>query len=222
MRSDDQVVQVKVIFEDNHLLVIEKPVNVPMQADSSKDEDLLTMAKAYIKKKYDKPGEVYLVLVHRLDRPVGGVCVFARTSKAAARLSKQIADHEFQKTYLAVVQDHGLSEHGHFEDLLYKDPKTNMVKVDPRGKKASLDYIVLKRKDDLALVEVDLHTGRSHQIRVQFSSRNHPLWGDQRYNKKAIKGQQIALWSHRICFKHPISKEELTFTSEIDRYPFNI
>ncbi|MBR6724656.1 MAG: RNA pseudouridine synthase, partial [Erysipelotrichaceae bacterium] len=98
----------KVIFEDNHLLVIEKPVNVPMQADSSKDEDLLTMAKAYIKKKYDKPGEVYLGLVHRLDRPVGGVCVFARTSKAAARLSKQIADHEFQKTYLAVVQDHGL------------------------------------------------------------------------------------------------------------------
>lgn len=212
----------KVIFEDNHLLVIEKPVNVPMQADSSKDEDLLTMAKAYIKKKYDKPGEVYLGLVHRLDRPVGGVCVFARTSKAAARLSKQIADHEFQKTYLAVVQDHGLSERGHFEDLLYKDPKTNMVKVDPRGKKASLDYKVLKRKDDLALVEVDLHTGRSHQIRVQFSSRNHPLWSDQRYNKKAIKGQQIALWSHRICFKHPISKEELTFTSEIDRYPFNI
>ena len=151
MRSDDQVVQVKVIFEDNHLLVIEKPVNVPMQADSSKDEDLLTMAKAYIKEKYDKPGEVYLGLVHRLDRPVGGVCVFARTSKAAARLSKQIADHEFQKTYLAVVQDHGLSEHGHFEDLLYKDPKTNMVKVDPRGKKASLDYKVLKRKDDLAL-----------------------------------------------------------------------
>ncbi|MBQ2584103.1 MAG: RluA family pseudouridine synthase, partial [Erysipelotrichaceae bacterium] len=202
----------KVIFEDNHLLVIEKPVNVPMQADSSKDEDLLTMAKAYIKKKYDKPGEVYLGLVHRLDRPVGGVCVFARTSKAAARLSKQIADHEFQKTYLAVVQDHGLSECGHFEDLLYKDPKTNMVKVDPRGKKASLDYKVLKRKDDLALVEVDLHTGRSHQIRVQHAHAGYPLWGDARYGG-GRPGQQIGLWAYELGFEHPVKREPLRFTS---------
>ena len=185
----------KVIFEDNHLLVVEKPANVPMQEDSSKDEDLLSIAKAYIKEKYNKPGEVYLGLLHRLDRPVGGVCVFARTSKAAARMSKQIGEHSFKKEYLAVVCDNGLKDSGHFEDKLLKDHRTNTVKVDPKGKQASLDYEVLKRKDNLALVRVYLHTGRSHQIRVQFSSRNHPLWGDQRYNKKAIAGQQIALRS---------------------------
>ena len=212
----------KVLYEDNHLLVVEKPVNVPMQEDSSKDEDLLTMAKKYIKEKYQKPGDVYLGLLHRLDRPVGGVCVFARTSKAASRVSKQIAEHSFQKEYLAVVEDHGLKDQGHFEDRLLKDPKTNMVKVDPRGKDASLDYEVLKRKDGLALVRIRLHTGRSHQIRVQFSSRSHPLWGDQRYNKKAVKGQQIALWSNRIEFDHPTTGERLSFESKPHGYPFNI
>ena len=222
MRTDHKVVQVKILFEDNHLLVVEKPANIPMQEDSSKDEDLLSMAKAYIKKKYDKPGEVYLGLVHRLDRPVGGVCVFARTSKAASRLSRMIQEHHFEKQYLAIVEDHGLPEEGHLEDFLLKDSKTNTVKVDPRGKKAILDYRVLKRKDDLALLEVDLKTGRSHQIRVQFSSRNHPLWGDQRYNPHAIKGQQIALWSHKIAFEHPVTKEKLEFTSSPDRYPFDL
>lgn len=212
----------KVLYEDNHLLVVEKPVNVPMQEDSSKDEDLLTMAKKYIKEKYQKPGDVYLGLLHRLDRPVGGVCVFARTSKAASRVSKQIAEHSFQKEYLAVVEDHGLKDQGHFEDRLLKDPKTNMVKIDPRGKDASLDYEVLKRKDGLALVRIRLHTGRSHQIRVQFSSRSHPLWGDQRYNKKAVKGQQIALWSNRIEFDHPTTGERLSFESKPHGYPFNI
>ena len=136
----------KVIYEDNHLLVVEKPVNIPMQQDESKDEDLLNIAKQYIKEKYLKPGEVYLGLVHRLDRPVGGVCVFARTSKAASRLSDQIRDHSFKKEYLAVVYDNGLKEHGTFEDHLLKDSRTNMVKVDPRGKYASLDYENIKRK----------------------------------------------------------------------------
>ena len=212
----------KVLYEDNHLLVVEKPVNIPMQEDSSKDEDLLSMAKAYIKKKYEKPGEVYLGLVHRLDRPVGGVCVFARTSKAASRLSSQIRDHRFRKQYLAVVEGSGIQDKGHFEDFLLKDPKTNTVRVDPKGKKAVLDYQVLKRKDDLALVRVDLLTGRSHQIRVQFSSRSHPLWGDQRYNPQAVKGQQIALWSYAIELEHPVSKEEMRFESEPSGYPFSI
>ena len=212
----------KVIYEDNHLLVIEKPVNIPMQEDASKDEDLLTMAKAYIKEKYSKPGDVYLGLVHRLDRPVGGVCVFARTSKAAGRLSRQIQDHTFRKQYLAVVEDNGLKDSGHFEDFLLKDEKTNTVRVDPKGKKAILDYEVLKRKDGLALVAVDLLTGRSHQIRVQFSSRNHPLWGDQRYNPNAKKGQQIALWSHRITFEHPVSRQLLSFESQPSGYPFDL
>lgn len=222
MWSDYKVVQVKIIYEDNHLLVVEKPVNIPMQLDSSNDEDLLNVCKQYLKEKYNKPGEVYLGLVHRLDRPVGGVCVFARTSKAASRLSKQIQNHEFKKQYLAVVEDNNLKDKGTFEDNLLKDHKANMVKVDPKGKPSSLDYEVLKRKDNLALVKINLHTGRSHQIRVQFSSRNHPLWGDQRYNKKAVVGQQIALWSYSIELMHPTRNEKMIFTSEIDRYPFNI
>ena len=212
----------KVIFEDNHLLVVEKPENIPMQEDSSKDDDLLSLCKAYLKEKYNKPGNVYLGLVHRLDRPVGGVCVFAKTSKAASRLSSMINSHSFKKEYLAVVEDNGLKDRDILIDNLLKDEKTNMVKVDPRGKKAELAYEVIKRKDNLALVHVYLKTGRSHQIRVQFSSRNHPLWGDQRYNKNAKVGEQIALHACKLTFPHPVTKEEVTFTSEINRFPFNI
>ena len=210
-----------IIYEDNHLLVVDKPINIPMQEDNSKDEDLLTMAKEYLKDKYNKPGNVYLGLVHRLDRPVSGVCVFARTSKAAGRLSKQVQDHTFKKQYLAVVEDNGLADKGHFEDYLLKDTKTNTVVVNKNGKLAILDYEVLNRKNNLALVKVFLKTGRSHQIRVQFSSRNHALWGDQRYNKSAIVGQQIALHSQSISFNHPISNELLTFTSNPNRKPFD-
>ena len=212
----------KVIFEDNHLLVVEKPENVPMQEDSSKDADLLSLCKEYLKVKYNKPGNVYLGLVHRLDRPVGGVCVFAKTSKAASRLSAMINTHAFKKEYLAVVYDNGLKDKDILEDNLLKDEKTNMVKVDVRGKKASLAYEVVSRKDNLALVHVYLHTGRPHQIRVQFQSRNHPLWGDQRYNKKAEVGQQIALHSYKLSFPHPVTKEIMSFESPINRYPFNI
>ena len=214
---------INVIYEDNHLLVIEKPVNIPMQADSSRDKDLLNMVKDYIKVKYNKPGEAYVGLVHRLDRPVGGICVFAKTSKAASRLSKQISEHSFKKEYYAVVSDNGLKDAGTFEDKLLKNTKTNMVTVDPKGKKALLDYEVIKRKNNLALVHVFLHTGRSHQIRVRFSSRNHALYGDQRYNKTAKVGEQIALWSYSIRFTHPTTKEELCFKLEPkDIYPFNI
>ncbi|MBP5279434.1 MAG: RluA family pseudouridine synthase [Erysipelotrichaceae bacterium] len=209
----------KVIYEDNHILVVDKPINVPMQEDSSKDEDLLSMAKAYIKEKYHKPGNVYLGLLHRLDRPVSGVCVFARTSKAAGRISKQINDHRFKKEYIAAVEDNGLKQQDHYEDYLLKDTKTNMVRVDPKGKLAILDYEVIERKDNLAIVRIMLKTGRSHQIRVQFASRNHPLWGDQRYNKKAIPSQQIALHASKIEFYHPVSNELMTFTSKPDRYP---
>lgn len=212
----------RIIYEDNHLLVVEKPINIPMQADDSKDKDLLTMAKEYLKVRYQKPGNVYLGLVHRLDRPVSGVCVFAKTSKAAERLSSQIAKREFQKTYLAVVNDNKLPDSGTFLDKLLKNRRTNTVSVHPDGKEASLDYRVLKRKDNLALVEIHLHTGRSHQIRVQFASRNHALYGDQRYNPQAQSGQQIALHAFKLTFKHPVTKEEMTFSAEVERYPFKI
>ena len=212
----------KIIYEDNHLLVVDKPINVPMQLDNSKDEDMLTSLKKYLKEKYNKPGNVYLGLVHRLDRPVSGVCVFARTSKAASRLSKQISEHSFSKQYLAIVEDNGLKDSDTFEDYLLKDPKTNMSKVDKNGKYAKLSYQVLSRKNNLAKVLINLETGRSHQIRVQFSSRNHALWGDQKYNKNAIPNKQIALHSYSISFKHPITNEELTFKSEPNREPFNL
>ena len=210
-----------IIYEDNHLLVVDKPINIPMQLDSSNDIDLLSLCKKYLKEKYNKPGNVYLGLVHRLDRPVSGVCVFAKTSKAAARLSKQISDHTFKKEYLAVVEDNNLKQCGHFEDYLLKDSKTNTVKIDKNGKLAILDYELIKRKNNLALVQIQLQTGRSHQIRVQFSSRNHSLYGDQRYNKNAKVGQQIALHAYKITFKHPITNEVVEFTSNVNRIPFS-
>ena len=216
------MIDLKVYYEDNHLLVVEKPENMPTCLDESNDYDLLSLCKDYLKEKYNKLGNVYLGLVHRLDRPVGGIMVFAKTSKAASRLSKAINDKKFQKEYLAVVEDNNLPEKDILIDNLLKDEKTNMVKVDRRGKKSELAYKVLKRKDGLALVHIYLKTGRSHQIRVQFSSRNHALWGDQRYNKKAIKGQQIALHSYSISFPHPVTKEILNFKSPITRYPFDI
>lgn len=212
----------EVLYEDNHLLVVNKPINIPMCEDSSKDLDLLTMSKEYLKEKYNKPGNVYLGLVHRLDRPVSGVCVFAKTSKAASRLSKEVSEHSFKKTYLAVVNDNGLKDKDTFKDKLLKDTSKNIVRVDDKGKDASLDYEVLNRKDNLALVKINLHTGRSHQIRVQFSSRNHALWGDQKYNKEAKVGEQIALHAYKLEFIHPVSKEVLTFKCEPTRYPFDI
>lgn len=212
---------INIVYEDNHLLVVEKPVNIPVQADSSKDKDLLTLLKEYIKEKYNKPGNVYLGLVHRLDRPVGGLMVFAKTSKAAARLSKQVQDKTIQKTYVAVLEGKP-KQKGTLKDKLEKDPKTNTTKVSENGKEAILNYEVINTKDNLSLVEINLITGRSHQIRVQFSSRDFPLYGDQKYNKNPKK-DQIALFAKKLEFIHPTTKEKLTFELPLpNRYPFNI
>lgn len=214
---------IKIIYEDNHLLVVEKPINIPVQEDDSKDLDLLTILKEDIKKRYNKPGNVYLGLVHRLDRPVGGVMVFAKTSKAASRLSENIRTHNFKKEYLAVV--HGLVNpiKGTMKDNLLKDEKTNMVNVDEKGKEAILNYEVIASFDNMSLVKIDLKTGRSHQIRVQFSSRGYPLYGDQRYNKDSKVGEQIALFARMIEFYHPVTKELMHFELEIPKsFPWNI
>ncbi len=205
---------IKIIYEDNHLLVVEKPINIPVMEDSSHDKDLLTLLKEDIKVRYSKPGEVYLGLVHRLDRPVGGVMVFAKTSKAASRLSQQISKHEVSKEYHAVV----LGQCKHEDTLidnLYKDKKTNTVFVSNHrnSKHSELSYTTIKTIENYNLVKVKLVTGRSHQIRVQFSSRGLPLWGDQRYNKTAKIGQQIALWATSLTITHPTLKSEMTFTS---------
>ena len=216
---------IDIIFEDNHLLVVEKPANIPVQEDNSKDRDMLNLLKAYLKEKYNKPGNVYLGLVHRLDRPVGGVMVFAKTSKAANRLSKQIQNNEWNKTYYTIVEGKMEPAHGTLIDYLKKDSKTNTVTVtdDKNGKYAELDYQVFGYKDSLSLLKIKLKTGRSHQIRVQLSSRGFPIWGDQRYNKNSKPGQQIALWSQQLSFDHPISKKNVSFTSELpNSHPWNL
>ena len=185
---------VKILYEDNHLLVVVKPANMPVCEDSSGDLDLLSYLKNYLKEKYNKPGNVYLGLIHRLDRPVGGVMVFAKTSKCASRLSEQVRTGKVNTKYYAVVCGN-LSGSGVFNDRLLKDSKTNMVYVDACGKDSSLEYKVISSVSGYSLVDINLITGRSHQIRVQFSSRGYPLFGDQRYNGNARIGEQIALFS---------------------------
>ncbi|MFL8712640.1 RluA family pseudouridine synthase [Clostridioides sp. GD02377] len=219
---------IRVIYEDNHLLVVEKPVNILSQGDDTNDKDMVNLLKDYVKKKYNKPGNVYIGLIHRLDRPVGGVMVFAKTSKAASRLSEQVRNKTFNKTYLAIIHGNMKSDKDTLKDFLYKNKKTNMVTVVKKNhkdaKEAELDYKILNFKENLSLVQVNLKTGRSHQIRVQFSSRKHPLYGDQRYGKEINKvGQQIALWSNKIELYHPTTKEKMEFTCNTpDKYPWNI
>ena len=205
---------IRVLYEDNHLLVVEKPANVPVQADASGDEDLLTACKRYIKERYQKPGEVYLGLIHRLDRPVGGVMVFARTSKAAARLTEQFSAHKAQKRYAAIVEGSAPGE-GRLTDWLLKNESTNTTAVvkegTPGAKQARLSYRTLARANGLSLLDINLQTGRPHQIRVQFSHASLPIKGDQRYNPSARVGDQIRLWAYALTIAHPTLKEPMAF-----------
>ena len=214
--------KINIIYEDNHLLVVEKPINIPVQEDNSKDEDLLTILKKYLKEKYNKPGNVYLGLVHRLDRPVGGIMVFAKTSKCASRLSEQIRTNQFNKIYNAVCIGK-INESGRLVDYLLKDTKNNIVKVNKNGKLAVLNYKRLDYKNNMSLIEIKLETGRSHQIRVQLSHNGNPLYGDQKYNKNAKIHEQLALFAKKLEFYHPITHELLTFELDLpNREPFNI
>ena len=211
---------IKVLYEDNHLIAVLKPINVPTQKDSSNDIDMVSLVKDYLKKKYNKPGNVYLGLLHRLDRPVSGVLLFAKTSKAAERMTKEIKNHNVRKTYYAVVEGK-VDKKGTFIDKLLKDEKTNFVRVSDKGKEAKLEYELICYKNNYSLVKINLITGRSHQIRVQFSSRGYPLYGDQRYNKK--DKNQIALFSPSIEFTHPVTKEHLTISYNLpNRFPFTL
>ena len=211
---------IKVLYEDNHLIGVLKDVNIPTQKDSSNDVDMVTIVKDYIKEKYNKPGNVYLGLLHRLDRPVSGVMVFAKTSKAAERMTKMIKNHEVNKTYYAVLEGK-IDSKGRLIDKLLKDERTNTVRVSKDGKEAILDYERVDYKDNYSLVKINLITGRSHQIRVQFSSRGYPLYGDQRYNKQDKK--QIALFCSSMSFIHPVTKEKIEIKDNLpNRYPFNI
>ena len=205
-----------VIYEDNHIIVVEKPVNIPSQGDKTGDIDMLTIVKQYIKEKYNKPGEVYLGLVHRLDRPVGGVMVFARTSKAAARLSEQVRLKEFKKKYLVIADGKFEKEKEILEDYLLKNEKLNTSRVVKEGTKnsklAKLDYEVLKYNEEinLSVLKVNLYTGRHHQIRVQLANAGHSICGDQKYGTRG-RGKQICLWAYELTIYHPITKEEMNF-----------
>lgn len=202
-----------ILWEDNHLLCVEKPINVPVQADSSQDEDLLNRCKAYIAEKYQKPGAVYLGLVHRLDRPVGGAMVFARTSKAAQRLAQSMKKGTWHKTYLAVVSG-SAPRQGTLEDWLLKDETTRISRAVPEGtegaKYAKLRFTRLCEAEGFSLLSVELFTGRHHQIRVQLSHAGFPIWGDQRYHPGAKPGQQIALWALWLAFPHPTAGKEVS------------
>lgn len=214
----EENIKLKILYEDNHIIVVEKPVNIPSQGDKTGDIDMLTIIKRYLKEKYNKPGNVYLGLVHRLDRPVGGVMVFAKTSKAAARLSEQVRNKDFRKRYLVIVNGKFDERKGTLQDYLLKNEKNNMSKVVKEGTKnaklAILDYEVIKYDPELNLsvLKIDLHTGRHHQIRVQLSSRGHNIYGDQKYGGRG-HGKQICLWAYQLTLFHPITKEEMTFTS---------
>lgn len=203
-----------ILYEDNHVIVVLKPQNVPSQADESGDKDMLTMVKEYIKEKYNKPGNVYVGLVHRLDRPTGGVMVFAKTSKAAARLTEQFKNKEAEKTYFAVVCGTLKTKQTKLVNYLLKDEKNNIVKVVPMAttgaKRAELDYTVLEEKDVFSLLKVKLKTGRGHQIRVQLSTIGNPIYGDQKYGKDMPKAN-LNLFAVELKFKHPTTGDTMVF-----------
>lgn len=216
-----------ILYEDNHLLVVHKFRNIPTCEDESHDKDLLTLLKEYLKVKYQKKGNVYLGLVHRIDRPTEGILVFAKTSKSAKRLSEQIKNNTIKKTYYAVVTGKLKKKEDTFTDYLIKDKLTNtsFPTNSSLGKLAILDYKLICQKDNLNLVKINLHTGRHHQIRVQFAIRGNPLYGDHRYNinVKRKDKSDLALIAKKLSFYHPTKKELLTFEIDLPKkYPWNI
>ena len=221
MEDGKAVNKLRVLYEDNHVIVVVKEKNVLSQADNTHDIDMLTIIKKYLKEKYNKPGNVYLGLVHRLDRPVSGIMVFAKTSKAASRLSDQVRKKEIKKTYMAVVKGIIKKDEVTFVDYLLKlDNGNTIVTTKDNGKESVLTYKVLKRnyEKNETLVSIDLKTGRHHQIRVQFASRGYPLCGDQRYGKS--DKTQIALCAYKLEFIHPTTKQLMKFEIEkpLDTY----
>lgn len=204
-----------ILHEDNHIIVVLKPQNIPSCEDESKDKDMLTIIKEYIKEKYNKQGNVYLGLVHRLDRPTGGVMVFAKSSKAASRLSEQLRSGDFEKRYFAVLMGVPKEEKATLTHYMKKSVVNNVVYICPPtvagAKFAELEYKVLEKKEDLSLVDVRLHTGRSHQIRVQMNAIGTPVYGDMRYGGEKAKKGYLALWAYYLSFSHPVSKERMVF-----------
>lgn len=204
-----------VLYEDNQIIVVIKPQNVPTQSDASGDEDMLSLVKAYVKEKYQKTGDAFIGLVHRLDRPTGGIMVFARNSKAAKRLCEQFQTHDVKKVYYAVTEGVVKIKSQTLTNYLKKDEKENIVKIVPMSekgaKKAELEYTYLEDNGKQSLLEVVIKTGRSHQIRLQLSNIGYPLVGDVKYGKQKGQTQKLGLWAGKLSFKHPTTKENLVF-----------
>ncbi len=207
----------EILYEDNHLIVVNKPQGVPSQPDETGDEDMLSMVKKYIKEKYNKPGEAFVGLVHRLDRPTGGAMVFAKTSKCASRLAEQMKNGDFDKTYFAVVCGKPRESKGKIVSYLKKDEKTNTAVIVPMSesgaKRAELDYEVLEynAKTNHSLVKIKLYSGRGHQIRVQMKSIKCPVYGDQKYGGENMPKVMLNLFAVELAFFHPTTKNKMIY-----------
>lgn len=210
--------KLEVLYEDNHLLIVNKPNNILVQKDTTGDIALEDIAKQYIKEKYNKPGEVFLGVVHRIDRPVSGIVVFARTSKALTRINEQFKLKEVTKKYLAIVKQIPQPEKATLVHFIYRDTKTNKSKAYNKpfkdAKESSLTYSVLRKSDNYTLLEIDLHTGRHHQIRCQLATIGSPIKGDLKYGfPRSNENGGISLHAHSIEFNHPVTKEKIKITA---------
>jgi 23S rRNA pseudouridine1911/1915/1917 synthase len=208
----------QVLHEDNHIIVINKRVGDIVQGDKTGDEPLSDVVKAYLKEKYNKPGEVFLGVVHRLDRPTTGIVVFAKTSKALTRLNETFKNRETQKTYWAVLKNQPPKETDTLVHFLKRNPKNNTSKAHskevPDSKKASLTYKIIKKLDNYFVLEIDLHTGRHHQIRAQLQAIGCPIKGDLKYGfDRSNPDGGIHLHARKLVLSHPVTKESLSFTA---------
>lgn len=211
-----------VLHEDNHIIIINKRAGDIVQGDKTGDKPLSDVVKEYIKEKYNKPGNVFLGTVHRLDRPTSGIVIFARTSKALERLNKMLREKSIKKTYFAVVKDKLKRKESTLINFLKKNPKNNKSKAFPKeidgSKKAILHYKVIKELTNYSLLEIDLETGRHHQIRCQLSTIGHPIKGDLKYGfARSNKNGSIHLHARKISFTHPVNKELIEVTAPLPK-----
>ena len=204
-----------ILYIDNHLLVVNKPAGLLVQGDATKRTTLLDIGKDYLRREFNKPGNVYLGLVHRLDRLVSGTIIFARTSKAASRLSEQFRNGSVRKVYRAIIEGI-IAKNGRFNDYIDRRGSKSFITNDSSGKYAELDYKRIKKVNNFSFVEINLLTGRHHQIRVQFSHRGYPILGDIRYEaKNRLSENALALHAYSITIFHPITKQELNFKADM-------